>query len=240
MHRSSITAKPLRNGSLSWPRKAILNGTLDTVDTVSEKDQQQYWSENFGKSSAYTGNPVIDDSNSRWGLADPISCNELDAELDSMAESAAGPEGMTVQQLKASKRQLLVLLLNVVLQTNVVPRWLVAGRVTFIPKTSEPSTHSNYCPIAISPMLLRLFHRILARRLEVLKVEEAQVAYQNVNGCQRNVYILSSFIQDSQKTKQPLYAMFVDVKKAFDSVSCDALMVATRKKGVPKPLLRYL
>ena len=220
--------------------KAVMNGTLDTVDTVSQEDQQRYWSGIFGKSSVYTGVSTTEDSNSHWGLADPISRDELDAELDSMAESAAGPEGMTLKQLKASKRHLLVLLLNVVLRTNVVPKWLVAGRVTLIPKSTKPSSPSDFRPITVSPMLLRLFHRILARRLEILKVEEAQVAYQKVDGCQRNVYVLSSLIQDSQKTRQPLYAMFVDVKKAFDSVSREALMVAARRKGVPEPLLLYL
>ena len=35
--------------------KAVVNGTLDTIDTVSEKDQQQYWSKIFGKTSAYIG-----------------------------------------------------------------------------------------------------------------------------------------------------------------------------------------
>ena len=119
-------------------RKAVVNGTLDTINTVSEKDQQQYWSKIFGKTSAYTGNPVEDNGSSRWALADPISRDELDTELDSMSESAAGPDGMTLRQLKDSKRHLLVLLLNVVQRTNIVPRWLVAG--TLVTKKYFEST----------------------------------------------------------------------------------------------------
>ena len=37
-----------------------------------------------------------------------------------------------------------------------------------------------------------------------------------------------------------MHLAFLDVRKAFDSVSHDSLMIASRRAGIPPPLLKYI
>ena len=90
-------------------------------------------------------------------------------------------------------------------------------------------------------MLLRLFHRILAKRLEVIPIGAEQVAYRRkVDGCAKNLFLLQSIIRVAHADNKPLFLCFVDVRKAFDSCSRGAILAAARRVGIPEPLVEYL
>ena len=46
--------------------------------------------------------------------------------------------------------------------------------------------------------------------------------------------------QTQSKTPKPLYICFIDVKKAFDSVSHQSLLLACKRMGLPEPLVNYI
>ena len=47
-------------------------------------------------------------------------------------------------------------------------------------------------------------------------------------------------IQRAKKRLRPLYVAFIDVRKAFDSVSHQTMLLAAKRMGMPGPLLEYL
>lgn len=60
------------------------------------------------------------------------------------------------------------------------------------------------------------------------------------DGVAESVWFLSSVINQHKADLQPINIEFVDVTKAFDSVSHHSLLIAAERSGVPPPLLTYL
>ena len=104
---------------------------------------------------------VPDQQSSNWNLGNPVRREELDTVLESMLNSAAGTDRI---QLQKPRNMLLLLFNNVNFLTNIHPKWLVEGRVTLIPKMAKPKSPKDFCPITVLSVLLRVLHKILAKR----------------------------------------------------------------------------
>ena len=220
--------------------RAISNATLETVDSISSEEKRRYWKDVFEKENPYSGNIAVDQSKFNWNIANPISRDELDTALKDMSESAPGLDGIKCRQIKSGRLDLVLLVLNVLLRTSTIPDWMADGRVTLIPKVPNPQSPKDYRPITVTSMLLRLFHKILARRFEGLYIGSEQVAYQRTDGIAKNVFLLDSVIRDAHRLNKPLFVCFVDVSKAFDSCSRGAILDAASRAGVPPPIREYL
>ena len=63
-----------------------------------------------------------------------------------------------------------------------------------------------------------------------------------MDGCAENIYLLRGIIARATDSKSPssLYLAFIDVKKAYDSVSHDSLLLACKRMGMPEPLVEYV
>ncbi len=59
-------------------------------------------------------------------------------------------------------------------------------------------------------------------------------------GCLEASALLHAVLRHSHEETKPLAAAFLDISKAFDSVSHQAILRAGEKAGTPPPLLRYL
>ena len=89
-----------------------------------------------------------------------------------------------------------------------------------IPKKSTPKAINYYWPLTIGAHLSRFFTRTQAGRLtHQLPLHLRKKAFRPVNGCGKNLPLLKGIIADAMKRKAPLYITFVDVAKAFDTVS---------------------
>ena len=50
-----------------------------------------------------------------------------------------------------------------------------------------------------------------------------------------SIWLLQTIIRQHQRTLQPLNIAFLDIKKAFDVVSRESLLLTGRRMGVPPP-----
>ena len=220
--------------------RAISNATLETVDSISSDEKRRYWKDVFEKQNPYSGNIAVDQSKFNWNIANPILRDELDTALKDMSESAPGLDGIKCRQIKSGRLDLVLLVFNVMLRTSIIPHWMADGRVTLIPKVARPQSPKDYRPITVTSMLLRFFHKILARRFEGLYIGSEQVAYQRTDGIAKNLFLLDGVIKDAHRLNKPLFICFVDVSKAFDSCSRGAILDAASRAGVPPPIREYL
>ena len=60
------------------------------------------------------------------------------------------------------------------------------------------------------------------------------------DGIAQNVWLLKNTLEEHKNSLTPLCLAFVDVKKAFDSVSHETILIAARRMGVPEPMVEYL
>ena len=118
---------------------------------------------------------------------------------------------------------------------------LCCGETVLIAKeTSTESTEKNR-PITISDIILRSFHKVLASWYETsLPWNTRQKAFMKGDRVADSIWLLQTIIRQHQRTLQPLNIAFLDVKKAFDSVSHESLLLAAGRMGVPSPMLGYL
>ena len=61
------------------------------------------------------------------------------------------------------------------------------------------------------------------------------------DGVADSIWLLQTIIRQHTRTLQPLNIAFLDIKKAFDSLSHESLLLlATARMRVPSPMLGYL
>lgn len=170
----------------------------------------------------------------------PVSAQEVRGNLPPV-RSAPGPDGFTARLLKTVPNATLRVIMNLLVLVQRVPTSLRGARTTFIPKKSPAKCYSDFRPITVSSVLLRLYHRILAKRiLSSLDFDYRQRAFTPVDGCAENVFLLASVLEDAQQKLRPLHMASLDLSKAFDRVTTDAIIRGARRAGLNKEFLDYL
>ena len=161
----------------------------------------------------------------------------------SAKKTAPGPDGRKLTDVAAIPRGVLVGLFNLWLYTGVCPTELCEGSTTLIPKEAGAVDPAKFRPITVSSVVLRLFHKIIAKRLEALcPVSLRQKAFRSGDGISENLFLLQSTILETTRPKRAklLFICYVDVRKAFDSVSHQSLLAACRRAGIPETFVAYL
>ena len=129
---------------------------------------------------------------------------------------------------------------NIYLLTSTAPSCYKKGQTTLIPKCKKLSDPSQFRPITLSSILCRLFHKIIARRIEVsIKLDIRQKAFTRRDGIAENIFLLQNIIYQHKQKLKLLSLCFLDVSKAFDSVSHNALIKLCNRVGIPETLVNY-
>nr|ACV95459.1 reverse transcriptase/endonuclease [Adineta vaga] len=172
----------------------------------------------------------------------PISRDEIKLALsNTKKDSAAGPDSVTIKEAKAIIDNLYVAY-NIWLGVQGIPEQLKLNKTILIPKgNSDLSLLKNWRPITISSIILRVYNRLLAYRMnKVFKTNDKQVGFKPVNGCGINISWLHSLLKHARLNKNPIYACLVDVSKAFDSVSHQSIVRALTMNGAPSLLVKLI
>ena len=102
----------------------------------------------------------------------------------------------------------------------------------------------NFRGIALLIIPGKVFCRVIQKRLaergnQFLK--ESQCGFRKGRGCIDQMFVLRVLAEKARDYNTPLYLCFVDLRKAYDSVSHDALWVVLQKRyWVPGKLLQIL
>jgi len=121
-----------------------------------------------------------------------------------------------------------------------LPTWTKEGLGRWIWKgKGSVDNPDDYRLIVLQPILMKVLERMVDLRLRLL-IDQGVVAISVEQGgfmTERSTYdslfLLQSLQDGAQKLKQPLYTAFLDVKKAFDSVSHKRLLRTIAGQGVP-------
>ena len=196
-----------------------------------------FWGELFGCESLRDQRPVQAMRDTQWSLLDPIRVLEVVNTRKATGKSASGPDGLEWSELMEIPPELLTVAFNLWMVTGAEPAFLSEGRTTLIPKVRNPASPRDYRPITISSHVSRLFHRILAARISSqCAIDPVQKAFQKgIDGCNENLAILEALIGKT-KFVGNTHIAFLDMAKAFDTVSHDSILRAMRRAGFPQLL----
>jgi len=88
-------------------------------------------------------------------------------------------------------------------------------------------------PITIGSVMLRAFSNMLTKRLQdVCPIHWSQKGFSETKGCSRNLIILHGVISRKKSRSESLAVVFIDLAKAFDSVSHKHIEEVLVRRGV--------
>ena len=112
-----------------------------------------------------------------------------------------------------------------------------------LPKGGDLTQIKNYRPISLLPIAQKVLSSILNKRCastfdEALSTEQAgfRVGYSTVD-C---IHTLNILLSHSKEWRFPLYLLFLDIAKAFDSVTTESVLSAMETQGVDSQITEYV
>lgn len=203
-------------------------------------EQTRFWEKIFTKASIEDDRP-INPVQENWNTVSSITLAEVEAALRSSCENAPGPDGISLADMKRVNLKELTALFNIWLITGSVPTRLLKAETVLIPKNPDAAKPGDFRPITVASRVVRVYHRILSKRITSnTLISPRQKAFMPVDGCCENLLLLDAIIRDSKRRLKPLCLIFVDISKAFDSVSHSTILRAMRSHGLPEPLVDYV
>ncbi len=203
---------------------------------------EEYWTDVYaGTGHSEEKALTTEKGEQRWEILSPITATEIEDALKGMRNSAVGMDRVSARDLLGWHQPSLAGFCNIILALETMPSSLANARITFIPKVEVPETPGDYRPIAVSSTLTRALHKILARRMrDTFTFSPLQYAFLQRDGCLEASMLLQALLRRTHERGTPIAMLFLDIAKAFDTVSHNTILEAARSAGTPEPLLNYL
>ncbi|KFD59463.1 hypothetical protein M514_28358, partial [Trichuris suis] len=156
--------------------------------------------------------------------------------------TASGPDRVPATAAKKIPAPLLAKIFNLWLFYLDIPSEYKVSRTVLLPKGDPLTTSTDFRPISISSTIYRLFSKIIAMRLaDHVNLNLRQKGFvRGVDGCNTNIRILQACIQEARWRGTELAIAFLDLAKAFDSVSHNSILRALKRHAVPIYLQRLI
>ena len=174
-------------------------------------------------------------------LDEPISRLEIKTAISNLSTNkSSGIDNIVNEYFKHAAEILLEplhTLFNKILNSGSFPTQWATGVVVPIHKKGDFDDPNNYRGITLISCFAKLFTSVLNKRLETWSKEndnssDAQFGFKANHSTIDAVFILKFLIDQQLQTKKKLYCAFIDLKKAFDSVSRLSLWYKLIKCGI--------
>jgi hypothetical protein len=112
-----------------------------------------------------------------------------------------------------------------------------------LPKKGDPELWTNKRGIQIISMLRKVMGTITGAALSNTNEEqllEWQCGFRRSLGCRDQLFTLRLLFDEAAERKRQLVIVFMDLKKAFDSIDRQALKVVLQRRGVPPELVEVM
>lgn len=186
-------------------------------DPITNKEKLNFWSNLFSSESPlWEPLFLLGIRPSVWDLISPFSANEISVFLCKTKTSDPGKDYFDLRPYALQ----LSILFNAILLTNILPERFLTASTTLILKKARPASPGDFRPILVSSVLSRTMFGVLAAQVTAQElINPTQRAFVALDGCVSNIILLNSLVYEAKKNLKPLCGVFLDVKKALDSVS---------------------
>lgn len=141
--------------------------------------------------------------------------------------SSAGPDGIPVQLVKNVDNNMLAALFSTTNHLKFPPTSFNEARTILIHEKGERKDLGNNRPITIGSAIKRLYHRILAHRLNnAVTTTSQQRGFKCTDGTLANTLILNAYICRRRNKGQSYNILTLELSKAFDTAFHSAIRSA--------------
>ena len=197
------------------------------------------------------------DKSTREAMASQATCplnrpaliNEINDCLDHLKDTAMGADlvnNKMLRNLNSNNRELLVHVFNRIRATGYVPKSWKEAVVIPLNKPGKPrSKRCSYRPISLTSCLCKAYERWLNTRLTWLLesknlLPRTQSGFRKGRSTLDNIVALEQRIRKGWSELKKTYAVFLDMKKAFDMVWIPGLLKKLASIGISGPTLIWL
>ena len=242
-------------------RRGLIPSRLGTIldeegnVCVTTDSQKQRWRRHFTKvlnlESQFNVNEIMKARQRpvRHELAELPTMEELMKAIGKVKNrKAAGSSGILPEMIKeaCSDVTFLELLLDMTQtawkECRVPKDWADAVLVP-IPKKGDLKSCDNWRGIALLEVVGKVAARVIQGRLQDLAEEElpeSQCGFRKGRGCSDMIFTVRQLVEKSWEHKAKFLLVFVDLKKAYDSVPRKAIWLALSKLRVPESLIQLI
>jgi hypothetical protein len=171
----------------------------------------------------------------------PVTANEIIATLASLSNSnSPGSDGLSPQIIKANASVIanqLAHVYNLSFSQGIFPKLLKNALITPIFKSGSHADPSNYRPISILTVFSKLLEKLFYSRL-IAFVDKHNILHSNQFGFRKHkstttaiASVLSNLLSNYSSNKKAVLAL-LDLKKAFDFINHDLLLMKLKHYGV--------
>lgn len=199
-----------------------------------------YWEQMFVTQNNNT--PGIDraleqDLRSVW---QPLTMEEI-RRAQPPLNTAPGPDSITPRQWRAVPDDVKLRIFSIMMLCGGAPGRLLKAKTTLIPKVPGANEPGHFRPITVSSIVIRHLNSILAHRVSTtIQIDPRQRAFQPVDGCAINISLLDLLLRSQRENFTTAHIAVLDVAKAFDTVSHQAIYDTLQSYGFPGPFIGYL
>ena len=134
-------------------------------------------------------------------------------------------------------------LVHTVWEEGKVPRdWSNAVLIP-IPKKGNLSYCDNWRGITLLEVIGKVVARVLQARLQMVAEQElpdSQCGFRKARGCSDMIFTVRQLVEKSIEHRSKQFIIYVDLKKAYDSVLREDLWLAFKKLGIPTLLVELI
>lgn len=153
---------------------------------------------------------------------------------------AVGSDGISTVIIKAARHILIPVLcytFNIALSSGVFPRAFKKAVVHPVYKGGDPVSVNNYRPISVLTVMSKIFEKLLNARLTTYLndnniLSERQFGFRSGKSTQDAVLELTDTVVRNMDKKRKSLGIFLDLSKAFDTVSIPILLNKLERIGI--------
>ena len=198
---------------------------------------------------------LVSDTLNAWRQGEPETVESMDAEfcLQELTQAlrsmhnwkAADHDDLISELMKAGGPTLhtsMLRIINFCWMQETIPESWTYGTIVSLFKSGSPEDPSNYRGITLLSVFRKLFCTMLKNRLQNnVELHESQAAFRSHRGCVDHIYTFAEIVREVCRTNdRRLYAFFLDIRKAYDTVWRDGLLYKLLQKGVRGRLGRVI
>lgn len=161
--------------------------------------------------------------------------------------SAPGVDGYTAlffKQIGDNVILPIVHIINCSITNSTVPDELKVARIVPIHKKGDKTDFTNYRPISIVGILAKILEKIIKNQLlEYLEREKiiftGQYGFRKKLGTEDALIDINNYLHSKRDTKKKILISFLDLEKAFDSISRQLLLNKLKELGFDDNALKW-